>query len=91
MSTAEAVPTGNTYDKYGSQNPVVRRLMAGFERSLDGWRLVVADDGCGLPETGAGRHGGLGMGLVKALARQAGGSLAIINEGGACFVIELPD
>ena len=33
--TAPAVPTGNTYDKYGSGNPVVRRLMAGFERSLD--------------------------------------------------------
>jgi 2-polyprenyl-3-methyl-5-hydroxy-6-metoxy-1,4-benzoquinol methylase len=29
------VPTGNTYDKYGSQNPVVRRLMAGFEGDLD--------------------------------------------------------
>jgi len=28
------VPTGNTYDKYGSTNPVVRRLMAGFERDL---------------------------------------------------------
>jgi 2-polyprenyl-3-methyl-5-hydroxy-6-metoxy-1,4-benzoquinol methylase len=34
-STSEAVPTGNTYDKYGSTNPVVRRLMAGFERRLD--------------------------------------------------------
>jgi ubiquinone/menaquinone biosynthesis C-methylase UbiE len=35
MSTTEhAVPTGNTFDKYGSSNPVVRRLMAGFERSL---------------------------------------------------------
>ena len=32
---AEAVPTGNTYDKYGSTNPVVKRLMAGFHRSLD--------------------------------------------------------
>src|ERR1700674_227452 len=29
------VPTGNTFDKYGSQNPVVRRLMAGFERTLE--------------------------------------------------------
>jgi 2-polyprenyl-3-methyl-5-hydroxy-6-metoxy-1,4-benzoquinol methylase len=28
-----AVPTGNTFDKYGSANPVVRRLMAGFERT----------------------------------------------------------
>jgi 2-polyprenyl-3-methyl-5-hydroxy-6-metoxy-1,4-benzoquinol methylase len=31
----EQVPTGNTYDKYGSTNPVVRRLMAGFESTLD--------------------------------------------------------
>lgn len=29
-----SVPTGNTFDKYGSRNPVVRRLMTGFERSL---------------------------------------------------------
>jgi SAM-dependent methyltransferase len=34
-SAAEAVPTGNTFDKYGSTNPVVRRLMSAFERSLD--------------------------------------------------------
>jgi 2-polyprenyl-3-methyl-5-hydroxy-6-metoxy-1,4-benzoquinol methylase len=27
-----AVPTGNTFDKYGSVNPVVRRLMARFVR-----------------------------------------------------------
>ena len=31
---AEGTVTGNTYDKYGSTNPVVRRLMSGFERSL---------------------------------------------------------
>jgi 2-polyprenyl-3-methyl-5-hydroxy-6-metoxy-1,4-benzoquinol methylase len=31
----EGVVTGNTYDKYGSTNPAVRRLMAAFERSLD--------------------------------------------------------
>jgi 2-polyprenyl-3-methyl-5-hydroxy-6-metoxy-1,4-benzoquinol methylase len=34
MSVVEEVPTGNTFDKYGSTNPVVRRLMAGFERTL---------------------------------------------------------
>lgn len=33
-SSVGAVPTGNTFDKYGSSNPVVRRLMAGFERDL---------------------------------------------------------
>ena len=47
-----AVPTGNTFDKYGSTNPVVRRLMAGFETTLQ--RLFtqaapdsVLDVGCG--------------------------------------------
>jgi 2-polyprenyl-3-methyl-5-hydroxy-6-metoxy-1,4-benzoquinol methylase len=29
------VPTGNTFDKYGSTNPVVKRLMAGFEGTLE--------------------------------------------------------
>jgi 2-polyprenyl-3-methyl-5-hydroxy-6-metoxy-1,4-benzoquinol methylase len=31
---AEGTVTGNTYDKYGSTNPVVKRLMAGFEGAL---------------------------------------------------------
>jgi 2-polyprenyl-3-methyl-5-hydroxy-6-metoxy-1,4-benzoquinol methylase len=33
--SGDGVVTGNTYDKYGSTNPVVRRLMGGFERTLD--------------------------------------------------------
>ena len=52
MSSGTAVPTGNTYDKYGSTNPVVRRLMAGFERTLDelftqAAPASVLDVGCG--------------------------------------------
>jgi 2-polyprenyl-3-methyl-5-hydroxy-6-metoxy-1,4-benzoquinol methylase len=31
----DGIVTGNSYDKYGSSNPIVRRLMGGFERSLD--------------------------------------------------------
>jgi 2-polyprenyl-3-methyl-5-hydroxy-6-metoxy-1,4-benzoquinol methylase len=31
----EGTVTGNTYDKYGSTNPVVRRLMARFEGTLN--------------------------------------------------------
>lgn len=34
-SRPAAVPTGNTFDKYGSTNPVVRRLMSGFEATLE--------------------------------------------------------
>ena len=32
---AEPVPTGNTFDKYRSSNPAVRRLMSGFRSTLD--------------------------------------------------------
>jgi 2-polyprenyl-3-methyl-5-hydroxy-6-metoxy-1,4-benzoquinol methylase len=47
-----AVPTGNTFDKYGSANPVVRRLMGGFEGALNDLFARAApgsllDVGCG--------------------------------------------
>lgn len=32
---SEGTVTGNTYDKYGSTNPVVRRLMDGFNSTLE--------------------------------------------------------
>jgi ubiquinone/menaquinone biosynthesis C-methylase UbiE len=52
VSSGTTVPTGNTYDKYGSTNPVVRRLMAGFERTLDelfttAGPASILDVGCG--------------------------------------------
>ena len=48
----DGIVTGNTYDKYGSTNPVVRRLMKGFERDLDDLFELAApqsllDVGCG--------------------------------------------
>jgi 2-polyprenyl-3-methyl-5-hydroxy-6-metoxy-1,4-benzoquinol methylase len=33
--SADGIVTGNTYDKYGSRNPLVRRMMTGFEAALD--------------------------------------------------------
>jgi SAM-dependent methyltransferase len=48
----EGTVTGNTYDKYGSTNPVVRRLMAGFERSLDD--LLTQADPRSLLDVGCG-------------------------------------
>jgi 2-polyprenyl-3-methyl-5-hydroxy-6-metoxy-1,4-benzoquinol methylase len=52
VSATAEVPTGNTYDKYGSTNPVVKRLMAGFHRTLDELFAKAApesilDVGCG--------------------------------------------
>jgi SAM-dependent methyltransferase len=51
-ATTPEVPTGNTFDKYGSSNPVVRRLMSGFHETLDElWARAapqsVLDVGCG--------------------------------------------
>ncbi len=49
---ATDVVTGNTYDKYGSSNPLVKKMMAGFESSLDELFELAApnsilDVGCG--------------------------------------------
>jgi SAM-dependent methyltransferase len=48
----EGTVTGNTYDKYGSSNPVVKRLMANFEGTLEELFTQAAPDslldvGCG--------------------------------------------
>jgi 2-polyprenyl-3-methyl-5-hydroxy-6-metoxy-1,4-benzoquinol methylase len=51
-TTPTDVPTGNTTDKYNAKNPVMRRLMAGFQRDLDELFAKAAprsilDVGCG--------------------------------------------
>ncbi len=48
----EGIVTGNTYDKYGSSNPLVKRMMAGFERSLD--ELLGHADPASLLDVGCG-------------------------------------
>jgi len=48
----EGTVTGNTYDKYGSTNPVVRRLMAGFEGTLE--ELFTRADPQSLLDVGCG-------------------------------------
>jgi len=48
----EGTVTGNTYDKYGSTNPVVRRLMARFESTLD--ELFTGADPQSLLDVGCG-------------------------------------
>jgi len=65
----DGIVTGNTYDKYGSSNPLVKRLMAGFESALDelfdrAAPASVLDVGCGegvLVHRWAQRRGGARM------------------------------
>jgi 2-polyprenyl-3-methyl-5-hydroxy-6-metoxy-1,4-benzoquinol methylase len=68
---AEGTVTGNTFDKYGSTNPVVRRLMANFEGTLEELFTRAApgsllDVGCGegvLTHQWAQRIGGRVVGI----------------------------
>jgi SAM-dependent methyltransferase len=42
MATTQPVPTGNTYDKYASTNPIEQRMMRGFFGALDTMLAAVA-------------------------------------------------
>ncbi|WP_223677826.1 sensor histidine kinase [Azospirillum agricola] len=64
-------------------------------------RLIVRDDGCGLPAdmpapsrrtaaSSGGARSGLGLGLVQALSHQAGATLAIERQGGTIFTLTIP-
>jgi 2-polyprenyl-3-methyl-5-hydroxy-6-metoxy-1,4-benzoquinol methylase len=65
--SSDGVVTGNTYDKYGSTNPLVRRMMDGFERTLD--ELFTAADPHSLLDVGCGE----GV-LVHRWAQRLGGT-----------------
>jgi SAM-dependent methyltransferase len=71
-----AVPTGNAYDKYSTSNPIERRLMSGFFRSLDE----------SLPDVAPARVLEVGMGEAKIAAR-----VRERYPGASIVGIDLPD
>jgi 2-polyprenyl-3-methyl-5-hydroxy-6-metoxy-1,4-benzoquinol methylase len=50
--SSDGIVTGNTYDKYGSANPVVKRLMSGFEGALE--ELFTQADPASVLDVGCG-------------------------------------
>jgi 2-polyprenyl-3-methyl-5-hydroxy-6-metoxy-1,4-benzoquinol methylase len=50
--SADGIVTGNTYDKYGTRNPVARALQSGFERNLDD--LIKSIDPASVLDVGCG-------------------------------------
>jgi len=76
VTTSTAVPTGNTYDKYASANPIERRLMARFMARFDAM----------LPVRTPARvlEVGVGEGQIAARVRER-------YPGAAIAGIDLPD
>jgi SAM-dependent methyltransferase len=88
VSATAQVPTGNTYDKYGSSNPVVKRLMAGFHGTLDDLFARAApesilDVGCG--------EGVLTVEWAERLGSTQVGADAPRGTGGRVVGIDLDD
>ncbi|MEN2792738.1 sensor histidine kinase [Sphingomonas oligophenolica] len=61
----------------------VGTIVVTFRAKPDGWVVMVADDGVGMPEAVAtpGPDHGLGSRLIEAFARQAGGAITTESDG----------
>ncbi|PWC83098.1 histidine kinase [Azospirillum sp. TSO5] len=79
-------------------HPGTVRVM--LERGEAGMRLIVRDDGVGLPAGMPSQHkrpgrggssSGLGLNLVQALSHQAGATLKIERDGGTIFTLTIPE
>lgn len=57
-------------------------------------RLVIRDDGIGIPagraETESGVRDGIGIQLIRGFARQLGAVLTVTEDGGTCYDIDIP-
>lgn len=65
------------------------QIRVAFGRRPQGYRLLVEDDGKGLPPDFATRPQGLGRSLVAAFTRQARGSMKVKEGPGARFELDL--
>ena len=76
--------------KYGFPDNRSGQIVVSFEKSGDEYRLIVEDNGIGMPKER--KHTGLGIDLVKALAGQLNGSLVFVDtEVGTKVAVTFPD
>ena len=97
METDRALPLGMAVNelvtnaiKYAFPEGRSGLIEVTFAPTGDGWRLVVEDDGIGLPSDFDQQQRGTGAKLVKSFARQAGARLKIADGPGARFEITSP-
>ena len=84
-----AVPCGliihelvvNAY-KHAFLNREKGKICVTFTRSDNDYRLIVEDDGIGMPEKNMNKHNNLGMNLVYGLSKQLNADLKIENNNG---------
>ncbi len=66
-------------------------IKVSFGSDQTNWRLEVSDDGIGLPpDIDPANVNSMGFQLIQLLAQQLGGSLDVIREAGARFIIRFP-
>jgi SAM-dependent methyltransferase len=73
----DVVPTGNTYDKYGTTNPIEQRMMRGFFAALDGFLDAI-------PTPRRVLEIGVGEGIVNARVRERFPEASVLG-------LDLPD
>ncbi|MGF7177919.1 sensor histidine kinase [Azospirillum doebereinerae] len=98
IATSELVSNALLHAYPGGHPGTVRVILEAVDTNM---RLIVRDDGVGLPpempgqskrgaSSSGGASSGLGLALVQALSHQAGAALAIEREGGTVFTMTLP-
>jgi two-component sensor histidine kinase len=74
--------------KYAFDGRDDAHVSVSLKRNDRGWRLIVADNGRGLPPD-FDQRGGLGRGLIQAFAKQARATLSVSSNSGAVFQLDL--
>ncbi len=80
--------------KYAFPGQRSGRITVSLEGSTDTARLIVQDNGVGIPagpaETETGKRDGLGLQLIRGFARQLGAALTVDQGQGTRYVVEMP-
>ena len=76
--------------KHAFPNDMSGELRISLERDASNMRLVVSDDGVGLPADAMVENAGFGTRLAQNLALQLGGALRVTVDGGTTVSVEFP-
>ena len=96
LVVTEAVSNAVKYAFPGGRSGNVSVVLSelGPEEGVGMGRLVIRDDGVGIPagraETETGVRDGLGIQLIRGFARQLGARLEVLEAAGTCYTLTFP-